>query len=79
MLNILARPGRITAKMPATDWIAPPGNYMLFLISGSGVPSKAVYIGLGGAVPKAGMSEPSLLLLLFLWLVLHRAHLAGGW
>ena len=54
MLSILARPGRITANMPASQWTAPPGNYMLFLISGSGVPSKAVYIGLGGAAPQAG-------------------------
>ena len=59
VLNILARPGRLTAKIPDSNYTAPPGNYMLFLISGSGVPSKGVYIGLGGATPKAGKPPAS--------------------
>ena len=60
VLNILARQGRVTVTLPASSWHAPPGNYMLFLISGGGVPSKAVYIGLGGAKPRQSGALPSL-------------------
>lgn len=49
---MLASQGAVTLTMPANAYVAPPGNYMLFLISGAGTPSKAIYVGLGGAKPR---------------------------
>ena len=40
-------PGTITADAPANGNLAPPGYYMLFLISNTGVPSVASYIRVG--------------------------------
>jgi len=33
--------GKLTVKLPPDAKIAPPGAYMLFLVDGAGVPSKA--------------------------------------
>jgi hypothetical protein len=33
--------GKLTVKLPPNAKIAPPGAYMLFLVDGAGVPSKA--------------------------------------
>ncbi len=37
---------RLTAKAPPDAHIAPPGHYMLFLLSDAGVPSKAEFVHL---------------------------------
>jgi hypothetical protein len=39
--------GKLTAKLPPNAKIAPPGAYMLFVVDGAGVPSRARMIKLG--------------------------------
>ena len=39
-----AQPDRVTADVPSEGYEAPPGYYMLFLISNLGVPSVAEYV-----------------------------------
>jgi hypothetical protein len=34
----------VTLKAPQTNWVVPPGYYMLFLVSNDGVPSEAKFI-----------------------------------
>jgi hypothetical protein len=46
-LNFTAGTGGITVQAPANGSLAPPGVYMLFLISNEGVPSVASYIRMG--------------------------------
>ncbi len=46
-LSFTTGPGTITADAPASGSLAPPGYYMLFLISNTGVPSVASYIRVG--------------------------------
>jgi len=43
-LNFLAGPGKVTVDGPASNYAAPPGYYMLFLISDDGVPSVSEYV-----------------------------------
>jgi len=46
-LEIVARDAAnntLTLRTPESAYIAPPGYYMLFLLSDAGVPSEAVYI-----------------------------------
>ena len=38
---------RLVAAMPPNGGVAPPGYYMLFLVSSSGVPSVAHWLRLG--------------------------------
>ena len=42
-----AIPGSMHFKMPATYRHAPPGWYMLFLITNEGVPANAYWVNLG--------------------------------
>ena len=51
-LTFIASGNTLRATLPANATIAPPGFYMLFLVSVGGAPSTATWIGLGGAVPK---------------------------
>ena len=46
-LTFTTGPGTITADAPASGNLAPPGYYMLFLISNTGVPSVASYVRVG--------------------------------
>lgn len=39
-------PGRLTAQAPRDEHVAPPGYYMLFILSDEGVPSEAVFVHL---------------------------------
>ena len=48
----MASGNTLSATLPANAVLAPPGFYMLFLVSVGGTPSTAVWIGMGGAVPK---------------------------
>jgi galactose oxidase len=43
-LNFLASAGKVTVDGPASNYDAPPGYYMLFLISADGVPSVSEYV-----------------------------------
>lgn len=36
--------GKLQALAPNSNWIAPPGYYMLFVTSWQGVPSKAAWV-----------------------------------
>ncbi len=57
--------GRIDLTTPATRAIAPPGYYMLVLVSAAGVPSEARFLRLGDdavevpAPPPAGPADPT--------------------
>ena len=51
-LTFIASGNTLRATLPANATIAPPGFYMLFLVSVGGAPSTATWIGMGGAVPK---------------------------
>lgn len=39
-------PGRVSAQAPRDEHVAPPGYYMLFILSAEGVPSEAVFVHL---------------------------------
>jgi hypothetical protein len=39
--------GKLTVKMPPNSKVAPPGAYMLFVVDGDGIPSKARMIKIG--------------------------------
>ena len=60
-----AGPGRIDLTAPATRAIAPPGYYMLVLVSPEGVPSVARFLRLGDDAaevptpPPAGLTTPA--------------------
>ncbi len=53
-LSFTAGSGSLTVTAPANSNLAPPGNYMLFIVSTSGVPSVAAIVNFGptpGSVP----------------------------
>jgi hypothetical protein len=52
-LTFTARSGSLTVTAPANSNLAPPGNYMLFIVNTSGVPSIAASAQLGGP-PSSG-------------------------
>ena len=43
-LNFTAGAGKVTVQAPANANLAPPGDYMLFLVDTNGVPSVASFI-----------------------------------
>ena len=43
-LSFSAGSGSLTVTAPATAYLAPPGNYMLFLVDSTGVPSVAAIV-----------------------------------
>jgi hypothetical protein len=45
-LNFTAGSGSLTVQAPASAALAPPGNYMLFIVNDKGVPSVASMIGM---------------------------------
>lgn len=50
---------RLSATMPATANLAPPGYYQVFALDAAGVPSRAVIVSLGiGTVPAPAQSLP---------------------
>ena len=38
---------KLTATAPKTNWVVPPGTYMLFAVSKAGVPSEAAFVQVG--------------------------------
>src|SRR6185295_4548341 len=46
-LGFTAGPGSLTIQAPANANLAPPGYYMLFLVSSAGVPSVAAFVHFG--------------------------------
>ena len=42
---------RLRVQAPASENIAPPGDYLLFLVNGSGVPSVARWLRVGSSLP----------------------------
>jgi hypothetical protein len=53
-LQFTAGSGTVTITPPANGSLAPPGRYMVFLVNGSGVPSMAGMVMLGGS----GSTQP---------------------
>jgi hypothetical protein len=43
-LTFTAGPGSLTVTAPDNSNLAPPGNYMLFIVNTSGVPSVAAIV-----------------------------------
>jgi hypothetical protein len=54
-LNFTAGSGALNVTAPASGSIAPPGNYMLFIVNANGVPSVAslIHVAASGSVPSA--------------------------
>ena len=46
-LNFTAGAGKVTVQAPANANLAPPGDYLLFLLNGNGVPSVGSFVRLG--------------------------------
>jgi hypothetical protein len=46
----------ISVTAPIEPNIAPPGDYMLFIVNGDGIPSEARFVNLGGTLPKNVMA-----------------------
>lgn len=59
-LSFSAGAGSLTVTAPGSGSIAPPGYYLLFIVNGSGVPSVAPLVQLGGAVPPPTPATPML-------------------
>ncbi|MDQ4490679.1 fibronectin type III domain-containing protein [Sinomonas sp. ASV486] len=57
-LTFTAGPGALSVQAPANGGMTPPGDYMLFIVNSSGVPSMAatVHIGPQPSVPAAPMA-----------------------
>jgi Domain of unknown function (DUF1929)/Bacterial Ig domain len=58
-LNFTAGSGSLTASIPASVNVAPPGFYMLFIIDGAGVPSVAKMVRLDPTAPPPPNQPPS--------------------
>jgi galactose oxidase len=61
-LNFTIGSGSLTVTSPASGSLAPPGDYMLFILNGNGVPSEARFvrlIGSGGAPPPPPPPPPT--------------------
>src|SRR5581483_4953288 len=57
-LGFTAGAGSLSVQTPASANLAPPGDYMLFLVDSNGVPSVAQMVRVGGAAP-ADTTAPS--------------------
>jgi hypothetical protein len=57
-LSFTQGPGSLSVQIPSTAAVAPPGNYMLFIVNSSGVPSVASFISLA-ANPVTAPGTPS--------------------
>lgn len=53
-----SRSGTIVVQMPPSNLIAPPGQYMLFLLGKDNTPSPAIYVSLGVPVPANAPQPP---------------------
>jgi hypothetical protein len=62
-LTFTAGSGALTVNTPASANLAPPGDYMLFVLNGSGTPSTAAIVRLGATVdttpPTVAMTAPA--------------------
>ena len=62
-LNFTAGAGKITVQAPANANLAPPGDYMLFLVNGSGVPSVGRFVRIAAAAdttaPTVAVTAPA--------------------
>jgi hypothetical protein len=62
-LTFTAGSGTLSATLPSSPNVAPPGYYMLFIVNGNGVPSVASMIHLGAPVdttpPTVSMAAPA--------------------
>src|SRR5262249_29870575 len=58
-LNFTAGSGKVTVQTPANVNLAPPGDYMVFLINGSGVPSVASIIQLNTTSDTTAPAAPT--------------------
>jgi hypothetical protein len=52
-LSFTAGSGTLSVRVPAGGAIAPPGDYMLFIVNKAGVPSVAATVHVSGAAPTA--------------------------
>ena len=58
-LAVTPTTGGLTAIAPANANLAPPGDYMLFVLNADGVPSVARWVRLGGAAPPPRRPRPT--------------------
>ncbi len=58
-LSFTRSAGRVTVQPPTTANLAPPGDYMLFLLNGQGVPSTAAIVRLQAAQDTTAPSAPT--------------------
>jgi hypothetical protein len=58
-LSFSAGSGSLTVTAPANSNLAPPGNYMLFLVDATGVPSTAATVHFGPPYLSAGPVSPA--------------------
>ncbi len=58
-LNFTQGAGKITVQAPANANLAPPGDYMLFILNGSKVPSTGVMMSVSAPVDSAPPTAPS--------------------
>jgi hypothetical protein len=56
-LSFTQTAGGLTVQAPVDANLAPPGNYMLFIVNGDGVPSVAPFIGIGTGPGMTGEPE----------------------
>ena len=58
-MNFTAGNGTLTVTSPPTPQIAPPADYMLFLLNNQGVPSVATFVQLNSSAPDFNLSAPA--------------------
>jgi hypothetical protein len=58
-LKFAGKPGELTIDIPPNGNVCPPGHYMLFVLSGAGVPSHATILHVGAAGAEYHVAVPS--------------------
>ncbi|MGI9111088.1 MAG: LamG-like jellyroll fold domain-containing protein, partial [Gaiellaceae bacterium] len=58
-LNFTPGTGKVTVTAPATANLAPPGDYMLFLVDSNGVPSVASFVRVSAAADSVPPTAPT--------------------
>ena len=58
-LNFTAGAGKVTVQAPATSNLAPPGDYLLYLVDTNGVPSLGAFVRVEAAVDTTAPTAPS--------------------
>jgi hypothetical protein len=58
-LTFTANSGQLSANIPSSSSLVPPGYYMLFVVNSAGVPAVAPFIQIAGSAPVVTITAPA--------------------